>query len=56
MAWREKSGESLRALAARVLAYLAIHEGIALFIIFGKTFACSNGDVCERPNLVPDPC
>lgn len=47
-------GETLQVLAERVLAYLATHEGIALFNFFVKTFACSDGDARERPELVPD--
>jgi hypothetical protein len=40
-------GETLAFLADRVLAYLATHEGIALFNFFVKTFAKTNGEMFE---------
>jgi hypothetical protein len=41
------AGETLPLLADRVLAYLATHEGIALFNFFVKTFAKTNGEMFE---------
>lgn len=37
-------GETLPVLAERVLAYLATHNGIALFNFFVETLACSDGE------------
>lgn len=43
--WEESlsDGETLTLLAGRALAYLATHEGIALFNFFVKTFARTSG-------------
>ena len=40
-------GETLPLLADRVLAYLATHEGIALFNFFVKTFANTSGEMFD---------
>lgn len=40
-------GETLALLADRVLAYLATHEGIALFNFFVKTFAKTSGEMFD---------
>lgn len=47
--WEENlsDGETLTVLADRALAYLATHEGIALFNFFVRTFAGTSGTMFE---------
>ena len=47
--WEESlsSDETLALLAERILAYLATHEGIALFNFFVRTFARTNGEMFD---------